>query len=56
MTSIDEFGPISLVADFAALLASYPAGFMVITEPYRPKTPHIPDPLMQARSMMEGEG
>jgi len=46
---VDEFTPLQLVADFATLLATYPVGFMVITEPYNPKTPHIPDPVMQVR-------
>lgn len=49
VTSVDEFTPLQLVADFATLLATYPVGFMVITEPYNPKTPHIPDPVMQVR-------
>ncbi len=39
--------PLQLVADFATLLATYPVGFMVIIEPYAPRTPHIPDPIMQ---------
>ena len=47
MTGVDEFGPLTLVADFATLLATYPVGFMVITEPYDSRTPHIPDPVMQ---------
>ena len=35
------------VADFCTLLATYPTGFMVLIEPHAPKTPHIPEPLMQ---------
>ena len=47
ITSLVDFSPISLVSDFATLLSTYPTGFMVISEPYRSKTPHIPDPIMQ---------
>ena len=47
VTATDDFTPLQLVADFATLLATYPVGFMVITEPYAPKTPHIADPVMQ---------
>lgn len=47
VTGIDEFGPLTVVADFCTLLATYPQGFMVISEPYASKTPHIPDPVMQ---------
>ncbi|KAA0151838.1 hypothetical protein FNF29_04244 [Cafeteria roenbergensis] len=47
VTEVDEFAPISLVADFATLLATYPKGFMVVLEPFNSRTPHIPDPIMQ---------
>lgn len=47
ITNVDEFTPLQLVADFATLLATYATGFVVITEPYNPKTPHIEDPIMQ---------
>ena len=47
VTGIDEFGPLTVVADFTTLLATYPQGFMVISEPYTSKTPHVPDPVMQ---------
>ncbi|RYG55295.1 hypothetical protein EON66_05640 [archaeon] len=47
ITNVDEFTPLQLVADFATLLATYSTGFVVITEPYNPKTPHIADPIMQ---------
>jgi DNA excision repair protein ERCC-2 len=47
ITDMDEFGPVSLVSDFATLLTTYPKGFMIILEPYNSKTPHIPDPIMQ---------
>ena len=44
---MDEFRPLSLVADFVTLLATYPVGFMIICEPFDVRTPHIPDPVMQ---------
>lgn len=47
ITDVQDFTPLSLVADFATLLATYTSGFMVIIEPYRQRTPHIPDPLLQ---------
>lgn len=47
ITNVDDFGPIQLVADFTTLLATYTAGFMVLTEPFNARTPHIPDPVMQ---------
>jgi len=54
VTDVDQFGPIQLVADFTTLLATYPNGFMVITEPYNARTPHIPDPIMQLACLGEG--
>jgi len=39
--------PLQLVADFVTLVATYSTGFMVILEPYQPRTPHIPDPMLQ---------
>jgi len=42
-----DFSALQLVADFATLLATYPAGFMVLLEPFNAKTPHVPDPTMQ---------
>jgi DNA excision repair protein ERCC-2 len=47
ITDMDTFGPLTLVADFVTLLATYQNGFMVITEPHAPKTPYIPEPVMQ---------
>lgn len=53
VTEVDEFAPISLVADFATLLATYPKGFMVVLEPFNSRTPHIPDPIMQLACLGE---
>jgi DNA excision repair protein ERCC-2 len=47
VTDVGDFTPLTLVADFCTLVATYPAGFMVILEPYNSKTPHIPDPVLQ---------
>jgi DNA excision repair protein ERCC-2 len=53
VTNMDDFTPLNLVADFVTLLATYAQGFMVITEPYNSKTPHIPDPVMQLTCLGE---
>lgn len=43
---MDEFTPLTLTADFLTILATYPEGFMVISEPCDLRTPHISDPTM----------
>ena len=47
VTALEDFGPLTSVCDFVTLLGTYARGFLVITEPTRPRAPHIPDPLMQ---------
>ena len=47
VTDLDEFTPIQLVADFCTLVATYEDGFVVIVEPFDPRTPHIHDPVLQ---------
>ena len=42
-----EYTPLQLVADFVTLVTTYQNGFMIILEPYQPRTPHIPDPILQ---------
>jgi DNA excision repair protein ERCC-2 len=49
IVDLDEFTPISLVADFCTMLATpaYKNGFMIIIEPFNPQTPRFPDPILQ---------
>lgn len=46
ITNLDEYAPISLVADLATLVSTYFKGFTVIIEPY-PEDNLIYDPLLQ---------
>lgn len=47
ITSMDEYAPLTLVADFCTLITTYPVGYMVVLEPYNSLTPDIVDPIMQ---------
>lgn len=47
IASIEEFAPLQLVTNFAALVANYDEGFMVIFEPYDEREPDIADPKLQ---------
>ena len=46
ITSLDEFTPLTDVADFAALVATYDEGFTVLIEPTRSEAPHVHNPVM----------
>jgi len=49
IVDLEEFVPISAVADFLTLVATpkYKDGFMLIIEPYDPRTPNFSDPIIQ---------
>ena len=47
ITDVGEFTPLSLVADFATVLATYDEGFVVLMEPSPPHAPTLHDPLLQ---------
>jgi len=46
ITGLDEFSPLTDVADFAALVATYDEGFQVLIEPTRPEAPNVHNPVM----------
>jgi len=46
VTNLDEFTPLTLVADFCTLVGTYWDGFIVITDPW-PEATGIYDPLLQ---------
>eukprot|EP00916_Digyalum_oweni_P004076 GHVL01007246.1.p1 GENE.GHVL01007246.1~~GHVL01007246.1.p1 ORF type:complete len:581 (-),score=112.10 GHVL01007246.1:142-1836(-) len=46
VNSLDEFTPLTLIVDFAALVGTYWDGFIVIADPY-PETAGVYDPLLQ---------
>jgi len=45
--NLDEFAPISTIADFATLISTYYKGFTCILEPYPEDMHGPPDPLLQ---------
>ena len=47
ITDVAEYTPLSLVADFTTVLATYDEGFMLIIEPTQSHAPNLVDPLMQ---------
>jgi DNA excision repair protein ERCC-2 len=47
VVDVDEYTPLTLVADFATLLASYTSGFTLLLEPYDERYPDVPDPTLQ---------
>ena len=47
VVDVDEYTPLTLVADFATLLASYTTGFTLLLEPYDERYPDVPDPTLQ---------
>ncbi|KAG8469631.1 hypothetical protein KFE25_006086 [Diacronema lutheri] len=47
VTNVQEFQPLTLVAEFATMCATYEAGFTVLLEPSDDRTPSLPDPVMQ---------
>ena len=47
ITNLNQFNPLSLVADFATLLATYPTGFMCIIEPFSAQIENFREPVLQ---------
>jgi DNA excision repair protein ERCC-2 len=44
---LDDFTPLSLVADFCTLVGTYSDGFVILIEPCDDRTPNIVDPILQ---------
>ena len=51
ITDLHEFTPLSLVADFATLLATYPKGFVCIIEPFSTQIENFRDSVLQLSCM-----
>lgn len=43
----EEYSSVTLVADFATLVGTYPDGFAIIFEPFDERMPGVPDPVLQ---------
>ena len=46
IVNTDDFTPLSIVADFCTIMASYEKGFSIIMEPYDTRTPNLLDPVL----------
>ncbi|KAF0978535.1 hypothetical protein FDP41_002355 [Naegleria fowleri] len=49
--NIYDFNGIRIIMDFATLIGTYQEGFIIIIEPYDPRTPTNPDPILQFSCM-----
>mmetsp|Transcript_2113 Transcript_2113/g.5512 ORF Transcript_2113/g.5512 Transcript_2113/m.5512 type:complete len:790 (+) Transcript_2113:23-2392(+) len=47
VTNVQEYQPLTLVAEFATMCATYEHGFSILLEPSDDRTPSLPDPVMQ---------
>ncbi len=47
VTDTEEYAPLSLLADFATLVGTYPRGFAIIFEPCDERMPAVSDPVLQ---------
>lgn len=46
IVNTDDYTPLSIVADYCTILASYEKGFSIIIEPYDTRTPNLLDPVL----------
>ncbi|EKX39162.1 ERCC2/XPD/Rad3 nucleotide excision repair [Guillardia theta CCMP2712] len=46
VVDVDTYTPLSLVADFCALVSTYTQGFKIIIEPFDERLPNVPDPIL----------
>lgn len=47
VTDVQEFQPLTLVAEFGTMCATFESGFSVLLEPSDDRTPSLPDPVLQ---------
>ncbi|XP_031562643.1 general transcription and DNA repair factor IIH helicase subunit XPD-like [Actinia tenebrosa] len=48
---VQDYGPLTLIANFATLVSTYNKGFCLIIEPFDDRTPTIPNPILRLSCM-----
>jgi len=51
LPNIADFGPLTLVANFATLVSTYAKGFIILIEPFDDQAPTIPNPVLHFSCM-----
>ncbi|XP_065068425.1 general transcription and DNA repair factor IIH helicase subunit XPD-like [Rhopilema esculentum] len=51
LPNIADFGPLTLLANFATLVSTYSKGFIILIEPFEDQTPTIPNPVLHFSCM-----
>lgn len=51
LPNLAEFGPLTLLANFATLVSTYSKGFLILIEPFDDQTPTIPNPVLHFSCM-----
>lgn len=51
LPDVQDYGPLTLIANFATLVSTYNKGFTLIIEPFDDRTPTIPNPILHFSCM-----
>lgn len=51
LPDVQDYGPLTLIANFATLVSTYSKGFTLIIEPFDDRTPTIPNPILHFSCM-----
>ncbi|XP_074630565.1 general transcription and DNA repair factor IIH helicase subunit XPD-like isoform X2 [Acropora palmata] len=51
LPDVQDYGPLTLIANFATLVSTYNKGFNLIIEPFDDRTPTIPNPILHFSCM-----
>ncbi|RMX45958.1 hypothetical protein pdam_00020986 [Pocillopora damicornis] len=52
LPDVQDYGPLTLIANFATLVSTYSKGFTLIIEPFDDRTPTIPNPILHFRQVI----